>query len=57
MNEKVNPDNDSLDPSEEYWREQNPDEEDEPYFPSKESRPPHYQLKACLATISNTDGQ
>ena len=42
MNEKTNPHNESLDPVEEYWRQQNPDEEDEPYFPTKESKPPHY---------------
>ena len=42
MNEKINPDNDSLDPSDEYWREQNPDEEDKPYFTLEGSKPPHY---------------
>ena len=42
MNEKINPDNDSLDPSDEYWREQDPDEEDGSYFPFEESKPPHY---------------
>ncbi len=42
MNEKINPDNDALDPSDEYWREQKPDEEDKSYFPFEESRPPHY---------------
>ena len=42
MNEKNNPDNDALDPSEEYWREENPDEEGQAYFPFEESNPPHY---------------
>ena len=42
MKDKFNPDDDVLDLSEEYWREQNPDEEDEPYFPLNESQPPHY---------------
>ncbi len=42
MNEKINPYNDFLDPFEEYWREQNPDEDDEAYFPLEESKPPHY---------------
>ena len=35
-------DDDALDPSEEYWKKQNPDEEDQPYFPPEESKPPHY---------------
>ncbi|WP_275040988.1 hypothetical protein [Prochlorococcus sp. MIT 0603] len=42
MNEKINPDNEALDPSDEYWRQQSSDEEDEPYFPPEESKPPHY---------------
>ncbi len=42
MKERINPDDDSFDPSEEYWREQNPDEENMPYFPIEETKPPHY---------------
>ncbi len=42
MIDTLNADNDVLDPSEEYWREQNPDEEDEPFFPPDQSQPPHY---------------
>ena len=42
MNEKINPDDDAIDLSEEYWREQNLDEENQPYFPIEESKPPHY---------------
>ena len=42
MTKKTNPDNDSLDPLDEYWREQNSDEDDKPYFPFEESKPPHY---------------
>ena len=42
MNQKNNPYNDELEPSEEYWMEHNPDQEDEAYFPLEESKPPHY---------------
>ena len=44
MKEKINPDNDGLDPSEEYFRTKNDnsDEQDQPYFPVEESKPPHY---------------
>ncbi len=42
MNKQINSENNALDPSYEFWREQNPDEEDEPYFPIEESQPPHY---------------
>ena len=42
MNKNTNPDNDALDPQEEYWRSEDPDEEDKPYFPPEESKPPHY---------------
>ncbi len=42
MNSRIIYDNDGLDPSEEYWREINPDHVDEPYFPPEESKPPHY---------------
>jgi len=44
MNEKINPDNDSFDPSEEYFK--NKDDsysyETEEYFPQETSKPPHY---------------
>ena len=42
MAKKTNPDNDALDPSEEYFKKQSQDEEDQPYFPLEESLPPHY---------------
>ena len=44
MKEKINPDNDGLDPSEEYFitKNDNNDEQDQPYFPVEESKPPHY---------------
>ncbi len=42
MSRKINPENDAFDPSEEYWREQTNEEEDELYFPLEESKPPHY---------------
>ena len=44
MNANMPPKNDSLDPSEEYFKEkdQAPDEDDQPYFPLEESKPPHY---------------
>ncbi len=35
-------DDDSYDEVEEYFREQDPDEEDGAYFPLEESQPPHY---------------
>tara|TARA_Y100001968_G_scaffold307264_1_gene324939 strand:+ start:506 stop:640 length:135 start_codon:yes stop_codon:yes gene_type:complete len=44
MKEKINPDNDGLDPSEEYSRKKDhsTNENDPPYFPVEESKPPHY---------------
>ena len=42
MNEKINPDKNAFDLSEVYWRDQYPEEEEEPYFPPEESKPPHY---------------
>ena len=44
MNKKRSPENDLLDPSDEYFKERSEylPEEDEPYFPLEESQPPHY---------------
>ena len=44
MKEKINPDNDSLDPSEEYFRKKDDSykNETEEYFPQESSKPPHY---------------
>ena len=42
MDKKINPDNDALDPSDEYFKNQSQDEEDQSYFPLEESPPPHY---------------
>ena len=42
MNDRTTPDNDAFDPAEEFWRNQDPDEEDEPYYPFDELKPPHY---------------
>ena len=44
MREKINPDNDAQDPAEEYFIEKDlvHDEDDQPYFPPEESKPPHY---------------
>ena len=48
MAEKINPDNDSLDPSEEYFRnkvysyETETETETEEFFPLDSSKPPHY---------------
>ena len=44
MNEKINPDNDGFDPTEEYFRKKydlNENETDE-YFPQETAKPPHY---------------
>ncbi len=37
-----NYDNDSYDEAEENFRNIEPDEEDKPYFPPEDSKPPHY---------------
>ena len=42
MKEKINPDNDSFDPSEEYFREKDDSHENEEYFSQETSKPPHY---------------
>ena len=42
MNKKMVSDNEPLDYSDEYWREEKPDASDEAYFPLDESKPPHY---------------
>ena len=40
MEKELNHDNDGLDPSEEYFRKKDNDEDT--YFPPEESEPPHY---------------
>ena len=44
MKEKINPDNDSFDQSEEYFRKKidSYENEQEEYFPQETSKPPHY---------------
>ena len=44
MTEKINPDNDGFDPSEEYFKMRNDtyENETEEYFPQETSKPPHY---------------
>ncbi len=42
MKEKKYLDNGEIESYEEYWREQDPEEEEQPYFPFEESKPPHY---------------
>ena len=44
MKEKVNPDNDIFDPSEEYFKKKDNsfENETEEYFPQETSKPPHY---------------
>jgi len=44
MNEKINPDNDSFDQSEEYFKKKDHQYEPETdeYFPQETSKPPHY---------------
>ncbi len=44
MQEKINPDNDAIDPSEEYFKKKNDseDHESEEYYPQEQSIPPHY---------------
>ena len=45
MKDKINPDNDCYDPSEEYFKNKEADtykNESEEYFPQETSTPPHY---------------
>ena len=46
MKGKINPDNDSYDPSEEYFKKKGDtyenENEKEEYFPQETSKPPHY---------------
>ena len=49
MEKELNYDNDGLDPSEEYFRKKEND--DDTYFPTEESEPPHYWAKGNLLTV------
>ena len=42
MERETNYDNDGLDPSEEYLRNEKKGNDEETYFPPEESVPPHY---------------
>tara|TARA_Y100001968_G_scaffold297297_1_gene306120 strand:- start:313 stop:447 length:135 start_codon:yes stop_codon:yes gene_type:complete len=44
MKEKINPDNDGYDPSDEYFKMKDDayEKETEEYFPLETSQPPHY---------------
>ena len=44
MKEKINPDNDCFDPSEEYFKKKSEkyENKNEEYFPQETSKPPHY---------------
>ena len=44
MKDRINPDNDSFDPSEEYFKKKGDtyENETEEYFPQETSTPPHY---------------
>ncbi len=44
MKDKINPDNDSYDPSEEQFKNKGDtyENENEEYFPQETSKPPHY---------------
>tara|TARA_B100001250_G_scaffold387881_1_gene385689 strand:+ start:652 stop:786 length:135 start_codon:yes stop_codon:yes gene_type:complete len=44
MNDKINPDNDVSDPSEEYFRKKDDSYENvtDEYFPKETLKPPHY---------------
>ena len=44
MKEKINPDNDSFDPTEEYFRKKYNlyENETDEYFPQETEKPPHY---------------
>ena len=42
MKDKINPDNDGFDSSEEYFKRRDETYETEEYFPQETSKPPHY---------------
>ena len=44
IKDKINPDNDTYDPSEEYFKKKgySYENETEEYFPQETSKPPHY---------------
>tara|TARA_Y100001968_G_C19019954_1_gene554663 strand:- start:441 stop:569 length:129 start_codon:yes stop_codon:yes gene_type:complete len=42
MQEKINPNDEIFDPSEEYFREKDGTYENEEYFTEETSKPPHY---------------
>jgi hypothetical protein len=44
IKDKINPDNDGFDPSEEYFKKKgySYENETEEYFPQETSKPPHY---------------
>ena len=42
MKGKIDPDNDSFDQSEEYFKKKDNSSETEEYFPEETSKPPHY---------------
>ena len=42
MKEKINPNDDIFDPSEEYFKKKENTYENEEYFPEETSKPPHY---------------
>ena len=54
MKEKINPDNDGFDPTEEYFRKKYDLKENETdeYFPQQTEKPPHYQTNQLK--INNT---
>ena len=55
MNEKTNPENDSLNYYEEYWKEGNTFDENEPYFPLEEAKPPHYWKDSKLLELKKVN--
>ena len=44
IKDKINPDNDGVDPSEEYFKKKDDtcENDTEEYFPQETSKPPHY---------------
>ena len=42
MKKKLDPDNDGIDSSEEYFRKRDDSYENEEYFPQETTKPPHY---------------